>query len=83
MTVSIDLGNYKITTNESNWILSKRKGKTWQALYYYSSLAGLLNGLGELRLRELPAGSFEEISLNLRDIRLELEEIKKQLKFST
>jgi len=83
MAVNIELGNYRITTNELNWILSRKKGKTWQALYYYSSLAGLLNGLAEHKIKEVNAGSFAELSRNLQDIRLELEAIKEQLKFST
>lgn len=82
MAVNIELGNYRITTNELNWILSRKRGKRWQALYYYSSLPALLHGLGEQKLRELTAASVKELSENCEEVKQKLEEIKEQLKIS-
>jgi len=81
MPVNIELGGYRITTDPYNWNLEERQGKDgkqrWEAVAFYSTLGGLLNGLAEIKVRQSNARTFEEIRDLLAEIHSEIGEIQK------
>lgn len=82
VNIMIDEGKYRITSDDRNWMLEEKQKKSWKTRGYYSSLPSLLEGLGNLKLRQSTARSMGELGLNVMAIREELCKIENQVSFS-
>ena len=81
MAVSIELKKYKITADELNWILHRKKGKKWEPFEWHTTLPSLLESMGQRELRKLSASTFEDITRNHDAILKEIQEIRRRLDF--